>query len=325
MRYRAQAGTGTANAPIRDLGRRLAAGLLMVPVMSAALYTTVTAQQTQTMSVRGRALGDTTGARSALEERLDTLLSRNTDRWDATWADSVTRLTQELKQAQCADTLHATWWVTSTGQARCLWLTTGPGAFSLANVAFSTNRGSIYAELLATTFGTLRASLGTMVSATDEADAGPQETVQRVIAGGGNLVLGLQRPLQVVLSGGNRTLSVFGMAARFAADFPEMGADVQDPAVNGAVSVDWQLSVKSDDEALELFGQVHGELLHGSADFYRGLGVASRSCCYKYVQASIGGVVWNSFVITWSKVLGGSDPLKSLGGQISVTARRQDP
>jgi hypothetical protein len=309
---------------------RIAITSIVAVVVTLCVHVKLAEAQSPVAPTRVDLKGDLDATIQELRAKIKALADSGLANLKPEQLERLNELTGKLRKSECTVMLDSAGRIgLDTQKSSCLWGNGGHFGLDLANVTTKTDGASIYADLLTTTFGIARASVGSMISRANEGEDADgehselrQEALQRLLAGGGNLVLGFQAPLRVDFPGSYRAFSLFLLSGRAAFDFSGMSSDVQSGTnYNTAATAQWQGNWRSDDDALALFGQLKAEVLGGSPQFRQPLGIDKDAATLS--QFAIGVVVRQSITATYTRVFYSSDSsLLGLGGQFSITATR---
>jgi hypothetical protein len=243
-------------------------------------------------------------------------------------------LLDSITAKQCDARFQRVVWGLSTSQGRCYWGDQDVSALNLGNLSASTNAGSLYADLGVAYFGPVRVNIGTLVSSatdglhTDEEDA--RAALQRLVAGGGNVVAGFQLPFVHYRQRRANNLRLSGAwLGRVATDVRQLGAS-EEAAQNlsAATAMDLRIQVSSNENDLQLFAYGKGEFVRGQDPipaFATQDPLAASSNHLYYGQASFGARLLNTFVVTYTYYRCPQCGPAGVSSQLSVTAQRRAP
>jgi hypothetical protein len=246
-------------------------------------------------------------------------------------------LAELTETVRCALVLKGALGITNSRRGKCML-----DAFETllpVNLTAYTRGGSLYSDLVAARFfSVLRASIGTMLAETDEdgtadddaEEPPPQDTaaseigpddiraaLQRVIAGGGNFVFGVQWPGFSWTSPENRASALITLSTRAAVDTRLLGTPVPDPQVSYAGTGTGHVRVGSDNGFFEIFTQFKLEVVGGDNPL---LSASGDPKALGYGQFSIGTAIADALVITYTTVSMGNKIFREAEGQLSITA-----
>lgn len=236
---------------------------------------------------------------------------------------------------------RASIWAMSTKRAGCVWGTEGITGLDQASVTAGGETGAIYTDLLTTYFGPLRANLGTMVSATGTTDGEDEnanqvvdarEAIQRLVSGGGNIVLGVQIPMirWHAPSVNGFDFIVAGLA-RGATDVEALGAEAQSATRSLAAAIDGRVQIMSNDQQLQLFAYGKVEGVWGAEPLFPGFSATPGAAQvgdgpkhFQYGRVSLGAFLWKVVRVTyttypWCNACGDT----GISGQATVALQRQ--
>ncbi|HEY0017672.1 MAG TPA: hypothetical protein VGC13_15275 [Longimicrobium sp.] len=288
---------------------------------------------------------DTTTARRLRE------LATRTD--PASLAEAA-RLASELRAQQLENACRALFvsdtakksspsvWAMSTRRAACVWGAEGITGLDQATVTAGDQTGAIYTDLVTTYFGPFRANVGTMVSSTGSAGENDddddndvidaREAIQRLVAGGGNVVLGVQLPvLRWYAPSANGFDFVIAGLGRGATDVEALGAEPTSANTSFALALDGRVRIMSNDKQLQLFGYGKVEGIWGGESLFPAFEEEPTTTQtidgpknFQYGRVSIGAFLWNIVRVTyttypWCNACGDT----GLSGQATVTLQRQ--
>lgn len=212
--------------------------------------------------------------------------------------------------------------VTASEAAKCL---TGGGSFlGLANLTSNFDGASAFVELASSTFGAIKLTAGSVVASAPDGNSSTnpavESAVQRLIAGGGTLSLRAEYPF--LYNSGKRLSLVSAFKGQVAADIPSLGAQL--PTRTSNAGIGWTASVQasSDDQLMQVFGQVRLEAIRGSPGYpAANLQLGSGERGLRFGQVSYGILLSNTIVVTASRVFMGSEPLRQFGTQLAISFR----
>ncbi len=214
--------------------------------------------------------------------------------------------------------------LTASEAARCLTGEAAPSFLGLANLSSNFDGASAFVELASSTFGAVKLTAGSVVASLPDSSASVNPTVesavQRLIAGGGTLSLRAEYPF--LYNSGKRLSFVSAVKGQVAADIPSLGAKVQSRTSN--VGLGWTTSVQasSDDQLMQVFGQVRLEAIRGSPGYpVTNLQLTTGERGLRFGQVSYGVLFANTILVTVSRVFMGSEPLRQFGTQLAVSFR----
>lgn len=216
-----------------------------------------------------------------------------------------------VQAIQTAQSQAARWsanWniVTNENAAARFWASDKTEILPAAALSPGSDKAAIYTELGAVITGGWRVAVGTTLAvstgseSTDEAEAAAEAAdvdaeFQKFVAGGGNLSLSGIRPL--ALQNGNYDSNMIFLIPRAWANIPSLGDADNVDNFGGELALEYQYqryarSMKADGtldempDAPFLTLQVRGGLVHGTNDFYRGIGRPSAGV-FPYVSPTL--------------------------------------
>jgi hypothetical protein len=253
-------------------------------------------------------------------------------------------LIDSLRAVRCDEVLSKNMMVWGHREGECLWGDGSLSTLNLANVTANTEGGSIYTDVLTTYFGPVRMGVGTLLAATqqngDEDEPGPdevhdeREALQRLVGGGGNLLIGAQYPfLFLPYAKWNEFKLTGAVLGRAATDVGALGADPESRSSSVAGAVDLRLQFTSNDSEVAIFGYARGEMIRGDGTLFsvprRAAGDTTASATpvqqLDYLQYALGARLWNSVLITWTKFDCRACRTLGMDSQLSITAQRTAP
>lgn len=243
----------------------------------------------------------------------------------------------------------ATWLGLRNDVATCIWNQDGVEGLDLTNVAAGTRSGSIYSDLVGVYFGPLRATLATMVAAAaedDNEDSTPEgeatedarAALQRLVNGGGNLLMSAELPLVRLnlprINGFDLTLSGSGRAAMNA---EALGAAEEDSASSLAGAFNAQMNLWSNKREVRVFGHWRSEYIRGSQNLLNDPTPASEpglqqeggdkalaGKSFGYSRLSIGALLWDAVLVTWTRPFFCSEcGSLDIGSQVSISFQKE--
>jgi hypothetical protein len=251
--------------------------------------------------------------------------------------------------ADCGGLFRKPTGVFTRKRGSCFWGKHEVSALNLGNVTGGGNTGSLYTDLSTAYFGPLRLSFSTLVSASGNQDEQPGQdeesraAFQRLIAGGGNVVVSVQAPLlhwrARSVNGLRFTTALLG---RGAADVAALGSDsARAQARSFAGAADLRLQLNSNDEQVALFAYTKGEYVRGSdpvpaflqsvtvmgnllrqaQDTSSLRPVGERRHLY-YGQMSVGARLLNAVVVTYTYYACAQCRRAGVSNQVSITAQK---
>lgn len=310
----------------------------------ALLRVTLPAQEYRLTAVPAEADTDTTGA-----GRLKKLAAKS----DPASLAEAAKLASQLRARQLETTCNslfvpdtstpgrASIFAMSTKRAACVWGAEGITGLDQATVTAGDETGAIYTDLLTTYFGPFRANFGTMVAATgasseDDGTGGAvvdsREAIQRLVAGGGNIVLGVQIPFVRLHSPSvNGFDFVVAGLGRGATDVEALGAEAQGASSSFAGALDARVRILSNDRQLQVFAYGKLEGIWGGDPLFPEINQGSETAEVTagpkellYGRISVGAFLWNVVRVTytaypWCDACGDS----GISSQATVTLQRQ--
>lgn len=169
--------------------------------------------------------------------------------------------------------------------------------FSFANtVGFNlgNNSGSLYSEIASGNLGIVRASLGLMISQSNDSDstkAIERDAYQRLVSQGGNTVLKFEYPLYYLHSRDFRYNVISKLSSGFAADLPAFGTNTDAFAGNASMGIDLYGDLATDNNNLRFFVYSNLNIYSGTKQFQQNLGTINSN--FLHGQFSVGVVVNN--------------------------------
>lgn len=254
--------------------------------------------------------------------------------------DRLHILTDSLRSIRCNNVLSENMVVWGDREGECLWGDGSLSTLNLANVTANTEGGSIYTDVLTTYFGPVRLGVGTLLAASAEPEGdqpGPDEiqsgrdALQRLVAGGGNLLIGAQYPfLFVPYARWNEFKLTGAVLGRAATDVQALGATADSRSSTAAGAVDIRAQFTSNDSEVALFGYIRGEMIRGSGTLFvlpqpSTAQTPEQVEQLDYIQYSLGARLWNSVLITWTKFDCTACRALGMDSQLSITTQRTIP
>lgn len=170
-----------------------------------------------------------------------------------------------------------------------------------AGISFGNNSGSLFSEVVSGNLGLFRASLGTMVSATnsDGGDEAKQdEAFQRLATYGGNTVLNLEYPLAYLHTRNNQYNLISRFIAKGTADLPAFGTNTDTWAGSASWGVDLYADASTRNNEIRFFLGFNISRFHGTDVFRENLGIDNAN--FNFGQVSAGVVIMESIKISFA-------------------------
>lgn len=277
------------------------------------------------------------------------LLSRNHPDSSQLAIDLIRRRFETGCSAGFDHTKPATWLGLRNDVAECIWNQDGVEGLDLTNVAAGTRSGSIYSDLVAMYFGPLRATLATMIAAATEDDGGAttpeaeateeaRTALQRLVNGGGNLLLTAELPLlRLQLPRVNGFDLVLSGSGRAATNTESLGASQSDSASSLAGAFNAQLNLWSNNRQVRVFGHWRSEYIRGDGDLLQEPEEAAPSTLQEgeepetpsgtslgYSRLQVGALLWDAVLVTWTRPFfcGECEDL-DIGSQVSISFQKE--
>lgn len=233
--------------------------------------------------------------------------------------------------------------VRTTEQAQCFWARRGGDYLTGALLTTKDDRGAIGLAVIEDYLWPVRIALNTVVAASETGDT-VKKNVDRLLAGGGNAVLGFAWPIAGVSSRVaacptpgdaasaqaptvRRQIAEFSseiiLAPRLGLDLPALGTAKEKSDVNMDFGVDARVYLRAAQDLLAAFAQVRLARVYGSDDFYRGLNLDPADGAFGYGQTTVGVIIQRKVTVSGSFPLYAPTPIKSLfRGIVSISFNR---
>lgn len=209
---------------------------------------------------------------------------------------------KEVEENQRKDAMNydffVSFWRQSKGEAgKLYWEAATRNGLNVLNnfgIQGTTERGSIYTELVSSNMESVRIHFGTVLATSSNDTSGEKQSLQRFIGGGGNAVLSFDLPVYYWRQ--KAFTSFFNGNVRLAGDVPALGTGVKNVTGNSNLALEWYLSVASEDRKFMFFCYFWGGWTVGSKDFYQNLALDDRP--FWYGQMNLGFNILQSFRIS---------------------------
>lgn len=173
-------------------------------------------------------------------------------------------------------------------------------AMGNAGINFGTNSGSLYSEIVCGNLGLFRASLGTMVTSSNNEnpeEAKQVEAYQRLVTYGGNTVLNFEYPIAYLHSNNNQYNLISRLIAKGTVDLPAFGTNTDKWAGSLAYGIDIYADVATSNNQLRFFVNMNLNQYYGTESFKENL--ATDEANFNFGQLTLGIVFLENFKISF--------------------------